>query len=250
LLADARYSALKERSYLQALQASRVEGVLFIGSTDRVEDEGILELVKSGTPVVLTEREIRREKIPCLLLDNAFGVGEAVRHLLSHGHQRIGHLTGPRAIGVTRERLAAYRATMKKAGFPALDSWIAEAGFSLEGGYQAAQQLLDQLEPVTAIVAMDDYVSIGALRAIRDRGLRVPHDVALIGFGNTLLAPYTDPPLTSIDQAPQVVYGKAANMLLDQIERKAPAKDYRHVIRPTLVLRASCGCKLTSNCLH
>jgi LacI family transcriptional regulator len=164
-----------------------------------------------------------------------------VTHLLRLGRTRVATITGPQNMIAGADRLAGYTAALRGRGCIPDPSLIVDGGFNETGGYRAMQQLLP-LRP-DAVFAASDIMAIGALRALREAGVRVPEDVAVVGFDDLPQAAHTDPPLTTVRQPTYRLGTMTVDSLLDLIEY--PDSSPRRIVLPTeLVVRASCGSAL------
>jgi LacI family transcriptional regulator len=138
--------------------------------------------------------------VPSIGSTNWAGGHEATTHLLGLGHRRIGHLSGAGGSVPARERLAGYRSALEDAGVPHDPALVTGGGFSYEAGFAGAQELLELEEPPTALFAASDEAALGAFEAARQAGLRVPEDLSVVGFDDTLLARWASPKLTTVRQ--------------------------------------------------
>lgn len=138
--------------------------------------------------------------VPSIGSTNWAGGHEATTHLLGLGHRRIGHLSGAGGSVPARERLAGYRSALEDAGVPHDPSLVTGGGFSYEAGFAGAQELLELEDPPTALFAASDEAALGAFEAARQAGLRVPEDLSVVGFDDTLLARWASPKLTTVRQ--------------------------------------------------
>lgn len=138
--------------------------------------------------------------VPSIGSTNWAGGHEATTHLLGLGHRRIGHLSGAGGSVPARERLAGYRSAMEDAGVPHDPGLVTGGGFSYEAGFAGAQELLELEDPPTALFAASDEAALGAFEAARQAGLRVPEDLSVVGFDDTLLARWASPKLTTVRQ--------------------------------------------------
>jgi len=183
------------------------------------------------------------EEGPTIVADNAGGILAAMDHLVEHGHRRIAFIAGSLddMSGDSGARLAAYRAALAQHGLAADERLVAYGQHNYDIGYAAMRQILDSGAAFTAVLASNDESAFGALQALRDAGLRVPHDVAVIGFDDRPECVVQEPPLTSV-HIPLVKLGyRAVELLLAQIAgRAAPAEVVQVPTR--LVVRESCGC--------
>jgi signal transduction histidine kinase/AraC-like DNA-binding protein/response regulator of citrate/malate metabolism/ABC-type sugar transport system substrate-binding protein len=197
------------------------------------------ELIRAGHPVVFISPD---EGDPSVAMDNAGGIRQALAHLVEHGHRRIAFISGKQQTEVdSRERLEAYRAALQEYGLESDPGLIVQGFHDQPGGYQAMQQLLASGINFTAALASNDESAIGAMRALREAGRRIPHDVALIGVDDRLEAPAQQPPLTSVYH-PRFESGyQALELLLQLVEGKT--NQVASIRLPThLIIRQSCGC--------
>jgi LacI family transcriptional regulator, repressor for deo operon, udp, cdd, tsx, nupC, and nupG len=251
LLAQSGYSCLlctqsaggvQEDDYLRMLLEQGVSGIIFVSGrhSDALADhQSYRRLRQRGLPIVLVNGRNDDLAVPSVSCDDQAASALAVEHLLALGHQRIGLAIGPERFAPARGKMAGYRQAMLASGpQPAAVSteWIEQSLFTVEGGQAAALRLLDQ--ECTAIVCGSDLMALGAIRAIRSRGLTVPGDVSVVGFDDSSLVAFTDPPLTTIWQPVQGMGEAAVRALLDDIHGQ-PAPQAEYTFRPELVVRDS-----------
>ncbi|WP_150253603.1 LacI family DNA-binding transcriptional regulator [Nocardiopsis deserti] len=174
-------------------------------------------LDEAGVPVVHGGRPHSPEQPApyCVDIDNIGGARMAIRHLLDRGCRRVAAITGPLDMNAGVERLRGYREVMAAAGLEVDDRLVVQGDFSVEGGAEAMERLLDTgLEP-DAVFAASDMMALGGLRVLRARGLSVPGDVALVGYDDTVMAQHSDPPLTTIHQPTVQMGQEMARLLVD-----------------------------------
>ncbi|WP_435105925.1 LacI family DNA-binding transcriptional regulator [Nocardiopsis synnemataformans] len=174
-------------------------------------------LDEAGVPVVHGGRPHSPEQPApyCVDIDNIGGARMAIRHLLERGCRRVAAITGPLDMNAGVERLRGYREVMAAAGLEVDDRLVVQGDFSVEGGAEAMERLLDTgLEP-DAVFAASDMMALGGLRVLRARGLSVPGDVALVGYDDTVMAQHSDPPLTTIHQPTVQMGQEMARLLVD-----------------------------------
>ncbi|HTP06925.1 MAG TPA: LacI family DNA-binding transcriptional regulator [Anaerolineae bacterium] len=229
----------ERRQIRQISHGGVIDGVIV---TSALKDDPLVnELSQSQRPFVVVGRRPHDWQTTSVDVDNSGGARLAVRHLLSLGRQRIAIITGPQDTIAGVDRLTGYLTALHEHGCPIDQSLIVDGGCSEHGGYLAMQQLL--LHRPDAVFAASDTMAVGALRAIRDAGLQVPNDIALIGFDDTPLAARADPPLTVIRQPARQLGQLAVELLLEQIDYPETAPQC--IVLPTeLVVRASCGAAL------
>ncbi|WP_157831288.1 substrate-binding domain-containing protein, partial [Pseudomonas sp. 43NM1] len=189
-------------------------------------------------PIVNACEVIQGGRHPTISLDNRAAAKAMTEHLISLGHRRIGLIKGPKSSPLTRERVAGYQDALRDAGLTCDPELICHGDFSLQAGDDGAAAMLRLPERPTALFCENDEMAIGALKQIKQQGLRVPEDVSLVGFDDIPFAAYCDPPLTTITQPAEVFGQKAVEMLIALIEKQPIAQ--RHVVLPfEVTLRAS-----------
>ncbi len=215
-----------------------VTGIVFVSGVhaDMTADHSrYARLTARGVPFVLIDGYSERIAAPFVSVDDAAAMRMAVEHLVELGHQRIGLALGPdRFVPVVR-KVAGFTEAMAARGL-AEDGRVQHSLFTLEGGQAAAAALLD--EGCTAIVCGSDIMAFGAIRAVRARGLEVPRDVSVVGFDDSPMTAFTDPPLTTLRKPVEAMSTAAVDALLDEI-RGSTAHRTEFVVQPELVLRGS-----------
>jgi len=225
-------------SYLRRARHHHVDGVFLMG-VDR-DDPEVERLLTSGIPIIAVDLAVAGEHVSYVASDNVGGARTAVRHLHSLGHRRIATIAGPPETNPGADRLLGYRAEMQALGLELRPEYERVGDFYLESGDSAMQALLALDEPPTAVFAAADMMAIGAVRAVQAAGLRVPQDVAVVGFDDIQIAPLIDPPLTTIRQDKLGLGLAAARALVEQIERPEITPPVL-TLPVELVVRASCG---------
>lgn len=201
--------------------------------------EAFTAFARSGLPCVALDVAIAGPKATYVTSDNVRGAADVVRHLAGLGHRRIATLTGPRDNAPAAERTRGYREGLAAAGLEARDDYVVSGDYYRESGFVGMRRLLARKEPPTAVFAASDEMAVGALLAARATGLRVPDDLAVVGFDDIEVASLVDPALTTVAQDKPGFGTAAAEALLKMIETdEAPEP----VLLPTrLVVRDSCG---------
>lgn len=223
---------------IELSRGKEVDGILLVGNTD--PDPCIEYLLEHRFPFVVIGRAPEAHWI---YSDNLGGARQATQHLINLGHERICCIAGLLAMVGGHDRLQGYLQAMEDAKIDVKEAWIRSGDFTERGGYQAMQELLATGD-FTAVYCAGDVMASGALRAIRERGLRVPEDIALVSFDNFSMAAYLNPPLTTVRQDTQGLGSKAARLLLEEISE--PKEKPVQIMLPTeLIVRKSCGMLLT-----
>jgi len=208
---------------------------------------------------VMIDDQAEPSAIPWVNSDNRSGAYTAVRHLIALGHQRIAHIEGPMSYFCSRERYEGYRQAMTEAGLSVDPALVLEADFGLDGGRAAAHKLfaLSPEQRPTAIFSASDGMAYGVIAAAEQCGLRIPGDVALVGFDDFSASSLVRPELTTMKQPFHEMGRKGIELLLSLIESSqdpavpathTPDQEKREIIAPThiqletkLIVRASCG---------
>ncbi|MEZ4767967.1 MAG: LacI family DNA-binding transcriptional regulator [Caldilineales bacterium] len=218
----------------QMVASRRTEGLLVINPyADRR-----FTLLPDTVPTVFVGARPREESVGSVALDDVGAGRLATRHLLDLGHRRIGLICGPDEEDCTQDRLSGYLDALAAAGVTGDPGLIMEGDWSATSGYQALARLLELDSPPTAIFAQNDRMAVGVLRAARDRGLRIPEDLAVIGVDDMPLASYFDPPLTTLRQDLYAIGRQAAQLVIQTVEH--PESPRQHLLLPAeLVVRQS-----------
>ena len=230
--------ARSEETYRRVVLSGYLDGVV-VAST-RVQDPLIGRLLDDDVPFVLIGR-YPDERVHYVDIDNVAVARMAVDHLIRLGHRRVATITGPLSMTSGQDRLEGYRQAMAAHRLPVDEDLIAEGDFTEIGGTMAARKLI--ANSTTAIFAASDIMAVGALKALREAGLRVPADVALIGVDDLPVARAVEPALTTVRQPIEELGSTAADLLLDLLENppddQAPA--HRIILPTQLLVRGSCG---------
>lgn len=220
ILADTDGSASKERRSLEVFESQRVAGVILASSGTKGEAH---PLVRQHSPFAVVTVGRHRSQIPFVAVDNAKAAAQAVAHLVETGTSRIAFVAGPQGLLAAEERREGYLAALAERGLPLRPEWIVDGDFTPEGGYRAVAGLLDRCSRERAprpdaILAANDQMAVGALKALKERGIRVPGDMAVVGIGGIPTGEYVDPPLTTVALPIRAMGEAAANMLVGLIE--------------------------------
>jgi DNA-binding LacI/PurR family transcriptional regulator len=223
-----------------ALVFHRVDGLLISLAKDTRDVDHLLTAHRKGTPVVLFDRVSEKMDVSKVVVDDAEGAFTMVEHLISAGYRHIAHLAGPAILGVSKNRKKGYLKALKKHGIAINEHMIVEGNMDLTSGYQGALALLSLPKLPDAIFAANDQVAMGAMKAIREKKLRIPSDIALAGFSNEPLTSLTEPALTTVNQPAFEIGQAACNLLIRKMEKKpGSSKAETVVLKTSLVKRQS-----------
>lgn len=239
LLGDTHDEPEKELQMVQELVHRRVDGLLLAPSAGAA-DGALRFCADNDMPVVLLDRFL---PVPFdqVGTDNEEPTARLVTHLAQHGHRRIGFVAGLEGLSTTDERLRGFRLGMQRNGLEIDEALIASGSSAHEPARDATKRLLDQPDPPTALVAGNNSMTIGVLHALRDRGMTVPRDIALVAFDDFEWSDLFEPRLTVIAQPTDAIGAEAVRMLLERLDD--PDREPRSIrLAPTFVTRDSCGC--------
>ncbi|WP_053157711.1 LacI family DNA-binding transcriptional regulator [Pseudomonas sp. Pf153] len=235
LLCDTQGREDIEQEFAALVYAHQADGVIQLRASDPFVS---LPPGTDALPLVNACEVVKDAPYPTISLDNRAAARAMTEHLLSLGHHRIGIIKGPRSSPLTLDRVAGYEDALRHAGIAIDPGLICHGDFTLSAGYEGAGVMLGLAERPSALFCENDEMAIGALKRIRQMGLRVPEDISLVGFDDIPFAAYCDPPLTTISQPAEAFGQKAVEMLIARIENKPVAQ--RHVLLPfELTVRGS-----------
>lgn len=219
-------------------RTGRVDGLVLLDML--VNDERAAALCELGFPHVCAGPAPESCTSPAVEVDGAQAAAQAIRHLLSLGHRRIGLIQLPSDLAESEPRYLGYVQALQLVGVEADPELVVEGGRREEDGYQAMQELLSLPEPPTAVLACSDELALGAMHALYDTGHEVGRDVSLVTFDDTPIAAHTHPPLTALRQPRAKVGAQLAELLIAAIEQRDSAPQ-RIVLNARLVVRKSSG---------
>jgi LacI family transcriptional regulator len=232
-------SEAEEQKYLDVLLQKRVDGILLVPA--RSNPDTLRMLQHNGTPVVVLDRRIPQAQADVVRGDSEGGAYQLTRLLLGLGHRCIAMLTGPKNVSTSVDRVAGYRRALSDAGLARRQQVVFFGDFRQASGYQMAQQALTAQPRPTALVAANNFITIGALKALQEAGLRVPEDMALVGFDDLPPAMVAFPFFTVATQPSYEMGQTGTRLLLERLENPA-ARPFKEIILPTeVIVRQSSG---------
>ena len=182
--------------YMHLVQENHVDGIILSGP--RLEEAEVIRLQREGLPVMLMG-QLPESNLPFVDIDAVNGSSLAVKHLIEHGHLRIGMITNASLEYTSaQQRRLGYQNALKEAGIEPDESLLREGAYTPSSGYKAMEKLLEVFPRPTAVFIASDVVCLGAIRAIKHAGLRIPQDIAVVGFDDIPLADFYEPPLTTV----------------------------------------------------
>lgn len=240
ILCNTDESPEKQEQYLSVLLRKQIDGLLLVPACCDVAAT-LGEIRSQGVEVVLLDQRVPGTNADIVRGDSEGGAYRLVRHLIERGHQRIAVLSGSQQIPTAADRVAGYRRALAEAGLPVDERLVFYGTYTQAGGYAGAQKALAVEPQPTAFFAANNFIAIGALRALKAAGLRVPEDLALVAFDDLTSELVIEPFLTSVDH-PAYEMGRRATELLLARMAGTVSGPYQEVVLPTeLVVRRSSG---------
>jgi LacI family transcriptional regulator len=240
ILCDTRADLNVEREVIEEMLAHRVEGILIAPVGDRSR-EHLGRLSAFNVPFVLVDRTVPDVDADTVLGDSAEGAQRLVEHLISLGHRRIGLIVETNEVSTARDRHGGYEAALRGAEMPLEPELVVQASVDPGGGYEGMRRLLSLEEPPSAVFTVNNLVAVGAIEAIREAGLEVPDDIALVCFDDIEYASRLYPFLTVMEQPAETFGTLSTQLLLERIDGRAPERSRVVVLPAQFVVRRSCG---------
>ena len=235
LIGSTNYEPERMQRCIRRMVERNVDGVAVM--TFGIEQPLLDQLADRRIPLVFVDVAPDRPGISVLRVDYSHGIRQAVQHLAALGHRRIGFVTGPLHLHSAQSRRTAFQRALEECGIPADPRFILQGDHTMEGGMEAAEQLLAEKTLPTAVMCSNDMLAIGVLHKFSREGLRVPGDLSLIGFDDIHMAGMMMPPLTSVHMSRLELARAAVSALRAHIEKTSPQREY--AIDTHLVVRQS-----------
>ena len=232
----------REESVRRLLTEGRTDGLIVMAPN--LKDDDLAAVAGEEFPVVVLDRRLQGKGISSIRVDNVSAAATAVTHLIANGCRSIAYVSGPQLSRDNQERLQGYRQALEQAGLPAPASLLIPGDFTEEGGRRAAQWLMDRGPLPDGIFAANDEMAIGVMEALRERGVRIPEEVAVVGFDDIRMAAYVRPALTTVRQFKYELGQRAATILFAMLD--GTGEERAEQISTELVVRESCGQRLRS----
>jgi LacI family transcriptional regulator len=217
-LCNTNYDVERGKAYALSLVSKQVDGVLIM--TSNVSDEWMQDLVRCQVPVVILDwdtREIPHSAMRSILIDFDTGIQSAVDHLLSLGHTRLAHVSGPLRYPTSRQRRDSFLRALSRRGIDPSEVAVIEGNLRIDGGATALHQLMKMPNRPTAVFAANDLMAMGMIWSAADCGIKIPHDLSVIGLDDISLAAEIHPPLTTVS-LPRYEIGRLAMKMLLEVQ--------------------------------
>lgn len=248
LLTDAHNERSRFEGYLEMLLDHHVEGLIIVANWLFVDVELLADLEKRNIPAAIIGRQLRKNSISSIMVDNEAGASLALEHLYTLGHRDIAFVRGPKMLGDTSARWRGVRSFARSQGLRVHDDLVVDLPDSFdpksafEHGARLTEELLRRKRHFSALMAFDDMTALGAIRALQKAGVEVPGQCSVIGFDDVTLAGVTVPPLTTVRQPMQEMGAAAVRIVLEGITAVVEQRDYVSIherLAPELVVRES-----------
>ncbi len=242
ILCDTRADLAVERDVIEELIAHRVEGIVIAPVSDRSKPH-LARLARFGVPFVLIDRTVAGIECDAVVGESLGGAQRLVEHLIGLGHRRIGLIVETDEVSTARQRRRGYEAALTAAGIALEPALVEVQAPDPDGGFAGMSRLLASDEPPSAVFAVNNLVALGAIEAVREAGLEVPDDVALVCFDDIEFASRLYPFLTAMEQPAETFGTLGTQLLLERIQGRGPARDHVVVLPGQLTVRRSCGAR-------
>jgi DNA-binding LacI/PurR family transcriptional regulator len=243
-LTNANEQFSREKEAIETLRSQRVDGLLISSSLTREDYSFYESIIEGGAKVVFFDRCIEDIGASCVSVNDRESSKKITEHLITeHGYTKIAHLSGPQKVSIGKERLRGFKDALENHNLTINEEWIVQAGFKENTGYEAMTKLIEKgrEQLPEAVVAVNDPTAIGAIEAIREYGLSIPDDIAIVGFTDDIRSSLLEVPLTTVHQPAYDMGVQAAKKLIRFIEEDdTPVEKIE--VPTTLKIRSSCGC--------
>ncbi len=232
-------SVSKEKMYLQMLLERRVDGILLVPALNGLDSMAFIR--KQNIPIVILDRRLPELITDSVRCDSEGGAYQLTQLLLSLGHREIAILNGPKDVSTSEDRLAGYRRALAEAGIPINSKREYYGAFTQESGFEMTYKVLAEAQQLTALFAANNFIAFGVLKALQELKLRVPEDIAVVGFDDLPPALVTFPFLTVASQPAYEMGRRAIEILLKKLN-EGPTDQFQEVVLPAeIVIRQSIG---------
>lgn len=225
-------SEKKQEQYLHMLLRRRIDGILLVPASSSPDPIRLIQ--KQGIPVVVLDRKVPDADVDVVRADSEKGAYQLAKHLISCGHQHISILAGPQSVSTSVDRVNGFCRALNDAGLDACNTQVVWGNYSQESGYKMAKEALTTNPKPTALFAANNFVAIGALKALKEQKYRVPEDIAMVAFDDIPLTFTIEPFLTVATQPAREMGQQAVRLLLERI-KEGDSRPCQEIILPTSI---------------
>jgi len=248
ILCCTNYDLSLEGEHIRELKRRGVDGIILTSA--QIKDGHVAALAREGFPLVLVNRRVLdlglSDKVDYIGVDNVKGGEMALEHLMRMGHRRIGIIRGSLESSVTVERMEGACRALAQYGISPQDDLVFGGDYLKGTGYEAAKRFLSLPRPPSAIFSLNDYMALGVYDALMEHGVRVPEDMALLGFNDIEFASLNMVGLSTISQKKYTLGSMAVRRLMERIEGAQAGREW--ILEPELIIRKSCGYLISGYC--
>jgi len=241
IISQSNDSTEKEKANITTLMEARVDGILASYALETQDFAHYKEIVDRGVPLILFDRlheTLESLEVGAVVVDDYLGAFKATEHLINQGCKEIVHFSGPQHVSIYKERRRGYEEALKRHGLPIDDNLIIESDVKLEAGRELGEQLATQENLPDAIFSASDYAAAGAIELLKEHKIRVPDDIAIVGFSNEPFTSFLK--LTTVDQHAEEMGERAAQLFLDRVEEDTATRaQSKTLLNPELIIRKS-----------
>lgn len=227
IICDCRTDKKLEKEAVEFLYRKRVDGI--INMPVNSDGSHLRSFIESGKPIVLIDRKISGVECDSILVDNLTAAREAVTHMISKGHLKIGIISGPEDVFTAQERLLGYKLALMEAGIEPQESLIASGDYTINGGALCLKELIEKNPEMTAVFVTNYEMTMGAVIAANEQGIHMPEQLSMIGFDNADFARACKPKLTIVTQPMEEIARHVADLILLRINQKKTGSKVREV---------------------
>ncbi len=238
MICQSNESYIAEKKNIQSLVSSRVDGLIVSISRETDRSDHFASLIEKGIPLVFVDRICQDIDASQVMTNNYDIALQGTEHLISQGCQRIAFVAGPQHLFNSRARLEGYLDALRKHNMPVKESYILHSHYRSDKVEEYTRYLLNLPQRPDAVFAINDYAAIEMMHVLKKSGLRIPHDIAILGFNNENICRFVEPSLSSIEHPAHDIGLAAAEILINQI-RHHDMRPEKRVIPSTLVIRES-----------
>jgi LacI family transcriptional regulator len=242
LLCNTEENAAREQRALDLVLGRRIDGIVMAPTGGN--EELLADLAQSGLPIVFGDRKLKGVAADTVVANNVEAAGELVRHLIALGHKRIGLMEADLTASAIEERVVGFREAMASAGLAIDPAHVAKSASTIDDATVAAGRLIDVEPRPDAVFCTNNFMTLGMMQAVAERGLRCPQDIAMAGFDDFPWARAFQPRLTVVAQPAYEIGREAAMLLFDRISGRRTGPTLQMVLNAKLVVRDSCGASL------
>lgn len=232
----------QQSTYLDFLQQRRVDGIIF--TSVKFKDKTVERLINSNFPCVFCNRRLKLKKASFISSDNKKGARMAVEHIIALGHKRIGFISGPSHFSTALERFEGYMEVINENGLAVDNQLVKQGHFNQQYAYVATKEMLNISHPPTGLFVSNDLMALAAMEAVLDSGLRIPEDIALVGYDDIDISRHRKIQLTTVAQQKEKMGQLAVDEMLDMLSKDTTQLKPAHIyLEPKLIIRETCGSK-------